>query len=203
MSTNKPVLSQAVWLSAAVTEFECCLLRLTVSSSCFHILWNMINPPACDLYVCWGRGLYFTHTTDSVLKIMTEMISKTFRFYSLIAWLIARVFYCICSMTLQMWCNIYVIWQSNAMLEQGCNWVWHWMCWAIADYHLNSLEWLRPKCNIITQAWQSFTSFSYASELRFCNVFIGDPSAPYCGELCRWGLDIHFPCKWWLILFAR
>lgn len=115
----------------------------------------------------------------------------------------ARVFYCICSMTLQMWCHIYVIWQSNAMLEQGCNWVWHWMCWAIADYHLNSLEWLRPKCNIITQAWQSFTSFSYASELRFCNVFIGDPSAPYCGELCRWGLDIHFPCKWWLILFAR
>lgn len=121
MSTNKPVLSQAVWLSAAVTEFECCLLRLTVSSSCFHILWNMINPPACDLYVCWGRGLYFTHTTDSVLKIMTEMISKTFCFYSLIAWLIAQEYFiafvrwpCKCDVTFMLYGKVMQCWNKVA-----------------------------------------------------------------------------------------
>lgn len=114
-----------------------------------------------------------------------------------------RVFYCICLMILHMWCTIDIIWQSSALLEQGCTWIWHWIRSYVGWLLIVIWTWLLPKCNTITQAWQSFTSFSEASELRFCNVFIEDPSAPYCGKLCGWGLDIHFPCKWWLILFAR
>jgi len=34
------------------------------------------------------------------------------------------------------------------------------LTWVVADYHLNSLMWLLPKCNALTQAWQSFNSFS-------------------------------------------
>lgn len=121
MSTNKPVPSQDVWLSAAVTEVECCLLYLDMWRSCFCMFGNMIYLPSCYSYVCWRRGLYFINTTYLYVKIMPEMISTTFHFYSLVTWLIAQEYFiafvwwsCICNVPLTLHGEVVQCWNKAA-----------------------------------------------------------------------------------------
>jgi hypothetical protein len=163
VSNNKPLPSQTVWLSAVVTEVECFLLNLDMWSSCFRMVGNTINPPSCYLYVCWGRGLHFINTTYLYLKIMPEMISTTFHFYSLVTWLIAQEFFiafvwwsCMCNVPLTLYGKVVQCWNKAAPISDMV----YVLMWVVADCHLNSLMWLLPKCNTITQAWQSFSSFS-------------------------------------------
>lgn len=114
--------SQAVWLSAAVTEIECCLLNLDMWSSCYRMFGNMIYLPSCYSYVCWGRGLCFIKTTYLYLKVMPKMISTTFHFYSLVTWLIAQEYFiafvgwfCVCNVPLTLCGKVVQYWNKAAL----------------------------------------------------------------------------------------